>query len=362
MPPVRAGANPSNPTGKTAGEPPPEIPRDQWGRPLIKKPTGGGTTAYTRASTLGGTLEDQYNLGIWRGQQVAFGMSRSRPLQLAAAAIETADGELDKKALREVAEKAMEVAESSAKATIGTALHALSEQLDRGKKIPDIGPDQATLDAYASVISHFTIHGIEEFVVCDDHRVAGTFDRLVSPVGEMRAPDGTLFTANSRLVLDLKTSSTADYFGIKFAVQLAEYAHAVPYTHSGGRGMWPDGIAPDTSWGLILHVPSGSATANLHWVDLDSGRELSDLALIVRRHRTRKDLVRPARLPEVGRREPDQVTKLGITALLRHAPDEAALKALWAAHKSEWTEDMTRMAKARQRELRAQHGTVEEGS
>lgn len=349
-------ASPSNPVGPLQGDPPPGVPRDQWERPRIMSPTNPAKlVGYTRASTLGGTLEDQFNLGQWRMRQVALGIGRRRDLALAAQACTAAA--VDKDQLASIAEKAMEAAESNAAATIGTAIHAIVDRIDRGEQVPDTGEFDGTLRAYRDVISHFTVHAIETFVVHDDWQAAGTFDRLVSPLGEMTAPDGTVFGPDHRLVWDLKTSSTANYFGIKFAVQLAVYAGGVPYCPRRRRLDWPSRPAgvldlsgePSRDWGLILHAPSGGTTADLWWVDLRQGAELAELACRVRDWRKVKTLVRPAELPRA--RVPAQVDKLGLVSMLRSAADEDALTRLWESHASNWDEDCTRMVRARLREL-----------
>lgn len=350
---VRAGAAPANPAGAPATGMPDAIPRDRWRRPLITPVDGGRPVGYTRASTLGGTLEDQYNLGQWRMRQVAFGISRRRDLLLSAQAVAGTAGKANKDALDDVAERALEAAESSAAATIGTALHALGERVDRGEDLSHVtGDARLALDAYASLMRHFRVHASEQFVVCDPLQTAGTFDRLVSPQGVMIAPDGTRLDASDRLILDLKTSGTAQFFGIKFAVQCAAYGYGTPYTHPAGRGEWPDGRAPNRSWALILHVPSGltdPSEAGLHWVDLGVGWELAQLACTVRDWRKRKDLVRPADLPTI----PEQLARTGLIAQLRQAPDRATLERLWSSHESVWSDDCTRMAKARLAELAA---------
>lgn len=51
--------------------------------------------------------------------------------------------------------------------------------------------------------------------------------------------------------------------------------------------------------------------------------------------------------------KPGQVVKLELMAALRAAPDEAAINALWERHQTVWTEDATRMVKARLAELHA---------
>jgi len=352
-----AAAAPANPQHRRAGDIPETIQRDQWGRPKIIRPGDEGKDAalpksYTRASTLGGVLEDQTNLGEWKKRVVAYGMARRRDLQLAAAAVSSWDGPEDKKRLAEIAEQAMASAEAGAAATIGTALHALADRLDMGQEIPDVGEDRYALDAYMQVRSKFTVHAIEIFTVCDELEVAGTADRVLSPLGIMTAPDGTKITPEDRLIDDLKTSSTAAYFGIKFAVQLAVYARGTPYSPETGRTEWPDGIAPRTDWGLIMHVPSGGSSAQLHWVDLTLGWELAQLAVQVREWRRRKGLVVPAELPHPSFAEHGVGgEQVGLIKLIEQEPAGADLRerlvALWSRHAAVWTDQHSAAVKAR---------------
>lgn len=346
---TNAAQTPGAHAGVTISDPPPEIPRDRWGRPLIVPRGGGKPKPYVRASTLGGTLEDQYGLGEWRKRVVVLGMGRRRDLFLAAKAIKTWDAHEDKKALAEIAEKAMEAAEADAAATIGTALHAMTQRLDEGETIPDLGEDRYALDAYADLMSGFVVHGMEQFVVCDEAESAGTFDRLLSPRNVMIAPDGTVITPEDRLIDDLKTSATADYFGIKFAVQLAIYAHGEPYVHGEGRRSWPDGIAPRTDWGLIMHVPSGGSSAEPYWVNLRLGWELAQLAGVVRDWRKRRDLVVPAQRPTAPMDA--ALNSAGLLSLIAHAPGHEQCKELWRQHKSLWTAEHTKAVEARLAEL-----------
>jgi putative intracellular protease/amidase len=356
-----SGGAPKNPATKTTDRDfPVDVPRDRWKRPLIVSPDGSARVAYTRASTLGGTLEDQYNLGLWRARMVARGVALRRDLALQAQSLRTADAPEDKKALDQIAERALEAAEASSKATIGTALHAITDRFDSGEHVEDLGEFQATLDAYAGLAAGFTMHQIEQFVVCDELASAGTFDRLVSPKRGLVAPDGTVFGPGERLVWDLKTSATADYFGIKFAVQLAVYAYGVPYSHEHGRSAWQ--VAPNRFWALICHAPSGGATAALHWVDLAAGWELAQLACTVRDWRKNKTLVRPAiEVPKPRRATPAPPgsapetvgARLQLISALRRAPSRDAMVEIrrQAVERNAWSPELDDIARARVREL-----------
>ena len=66
-----------------------EIPRDQWGRPMILPPKGKKRVPYRRTTTFVGCLDDMNNLMKWQARQVAYGMGQRDDLVLAAAAVHT---------------------------------------------------------------------------------------------------------------------------------------------------------------------------------------------------------------------------------------------------------------------------------
>lgn len=285
-----------------------DIPRDQWQRPKVV-PAGGKPGAkargYTRASTLGGTLEDTFGLVDWKLRMTAVGLAQRPELILATNG--AAKGDLDhintKRKLNEITEAAMQAAQASAKAHIGTAMHAYAEQVDLGNDpgyIPaEFAPD---LKAYIGLTKPMFNHlHIEQFCVCDELEVGGTPDRISELLIPLQAPDGTLIPAGAVLVTDEKTSKNMDFGGIKFSVQLAVYSRSVVYDwQTVTRTPWlPDGLQVRQDWGLIIHVPAGQGTAALYWVDLTKGWELAKLAVTVREWRKDKSLVVPARVDMV---------------------------------------------------------------
>lgn len=365
-----------NPVGPLQGDPPPDIPRDQWGRPLIAPSHLAGQwctpVGMTRASTLGGVSEDQWNLNRWRVRQIILGLSLRPDLVLAAKTCTAAPG--DKSRLEEIADEAFRAAEGQAAATIGTSIHHLADRVDRRESVPDVGEYNITVQGYREIIGRFTVHAIEPFTVNEELSAAGTPDRIVSPNGWLVAPDGTVFGPSDRLIWDLKTSQSADYFGIKFCVQIEVYSGGRPYRHlksrSVGRGKrievrgeyldWPDGIAPSREWGLICHVPSGGGLPDhpLHWVPLEEGNRLARQA-----NRTREDrkatLVVSAALPTMehpgivdptlSRPAGDEPIGVRLTRLMGAIKDvgtEDGLTSLWTAHQDIWDETCTRIARA----------------
>lgn len=386
---VKADQTPANPVKAPDRDVPNQILRDQYRRPMIVRPDGT-VGSYSRASSVGDVVEDQRGLSTWRMQQVAWGIAHSRPLRARGQSIEGTRTRQDKEALRSLAWDAFEYADSNAAAQMGTALHALTERLDAGEPMPDIDDElQPALDAYAKIAAGFTFHGMEQFIVCDQFEIAGTFDRIAAPKGDMQPTDkkgrpiGPVIPAGSRLVWDLKTSSTANYFGAKFVAQLGAYALGVRYRGwqdpdvvarqreqgcdeyhltpaekvertRGERLPWPDGIAPRTDWALIVHVPAdgpenpNDPPARLHWVKLAEVRELLTHARATMAWRSRaKGFITPAEPPRVPL--PPGLSDAGLASLIDAVdpPTKDAFNALWAQHRSVWTKFHTARAEQR---------------
>jgi hypothetical protein len=290
-----------------------QIERDRWGRPMVVPPGGGKTVPYRRCTTFIDVLDDRYNLELWKQRQVADGLARRPDLVLKAAA---AAG--DKTELNDVTKQALEAAGSSAAATTGSAVHSLTEQIDRGVE-PVIPPTAAAdIAAYREVTAKLDMKLIEVFVVHDELGVGGTFDRVVELDG-------------LRYVADIKTGSI-DYTGPKIAMQLALYSRSRLYDIRTGRRTDLD-VQPDR--GLVLHLPAGSGECTWRWSDLDAGWEGVEVCRQVWRWRSRKGLLE-ASPPQVDLF--DRITSCA---------DLDSLRALWAAHQATWGEQHTAAAKAR---------------
>jgi len=263
------------------------IPRDRWGRPMIVPPGGGSPVAYTRCTTFVGVLEDTYQISLWKQRMTAIGMAERPDLQMAAYALRDAqrnDDRQGKRELNKICEKAIEVAGGSIAANTGTALHALSEKVDRGE---DLGPVpevfKADLRAYWAATRDLEVAAIENFVVVDDYKVGGTFDRLVKYKGQ-------------HFIADIKTGGID--FGIgKIAMQLAMYSRGVEYDHTTAtRTPLPADVSQER--GIVIHLPAGKQTCTLHWVDLAAAWDAIDLAAKVKEWRSRKDLSWPVETGE----------------------------------------------------------------
>jgi hypothetical protein len=307
-----------------------EIPRDRYGRPLIVQPDGSKPQAYTRCTTLVGAYEDTFNLEQWKMRQAAIGLSMRPDLQTAVHAFKD-----DKKELNRICQDALDAAGSSSAATRGTAIHALTEQLDRGQLDTSVLPPETSLDLnayYAATADLEPVH-IEQMMVYDDWKVAGTPDRVVEYQGK-------------RYIADLKTGSV-DFGAGKIAAQLAVYAHSHIYNQTAERA--PHGADLDKA--LVIHLPAGTGTCEVKWIDIRAGWEIAKTCLDVREKRKLSAAQLFTRFPTktdvtlsqaIAGSRPDPVE-----VAIADATSRALVEAVWTANAATWTERHTELAKAR---------------
>jgi hypothetical protein len=119
-------------------------------------------------------------------RNIVYGMAHDSSLIARTLAIPGGPSDWDqkqKKAINDICEAAAQVAQASKAADIGTALHAMVEQVNLGHAV-DAGIYAADLDAYRWAISQmgWQIHPdhVECRMVCDSLQMAGTCDMLVS--------------------------------------------------------------------------------------------------------------------------------------------------------------------------------------
>lgn len=254
-------------------------------------------TAWTRATTVASTLEDRFGLEKWSQRNIVLGLGLRQDL-VAHAASCTPD---DKKTLNSIAQQAEEAAKAKKGANLGSALHSFTERVDRGEDFNVIPPWDKDIAAYRAVMSKAQVeidpHWIERVVVVPAIKTAGTLDRIVTYQGE-------------KYIADVKTGSV-DY-NTSIAVQLAIYAGA---THawkgdaeSVPRDRWgryelpdptksPDVYEPmpevNRERALVIHLPAGTGSCFLHWINIADARHAVKTAIWVRDWRKRKDLLTP---------------------------------------------------------------------
>lgn len=237
-----------------------DVKRDRWGRPLIKN--GDEYQPYQRVSTVAKVLDSKEGLMSWKQRMVAIGLGKRPDLAARASATSLSD----KTALNEIVAGAMSAAESDKAANVGTTLHLLTEQMDRGdlKEMPD--GFRADLHAYATATAHLDMLEMERFVVNDDVMAAGTFDRIVRFGDEV-------------LVADLKTGKWENKYPHGVMQQIAIYARGSFYdteTEQRMQSLEDYGVNPHL--GLLIHLPAGQGVCDLYLLDLDFGYELALLA------------------------------------------------------------------------------------
>jgi hypothetical protein len=306
---ARPGAPKPDLTAVREDDPPPNVPRDQWDRPLIVLRDGSDVRAYIRASKFGKIIEDYYTLHKWDERNIVWGMSRGRHLVVRAQAVTAQTGKDNVNTLQDIAERAKLLAGGDVGALTGTGLHLLSERRDAGEDLSYLDPHtMLCLDAYAALLAPFEVLATEQFVISDELGSAGTFDRVLRLRFPIRWPDGVIWPAGMIVVIDVKTGKVTSmpYWGSDFTCQQLVYATGEPYDPGvtilddphkrsatnivrvvdqpgdNGRIGW-DAIGvpggPSQRWAMICHVPALDPS-QAHWerVDLDEARRDAEVA------------------------------------------------------------------------------------
>lgn len=271
--------------------------RDRWGRLLVVPPEGGDPVGYTRVTTVAKALDEGGGLMPWKATMASVGLMVRPGLRAKWEALISAHAGdpwyasvESKAACKRLVEECAEAGGSTNRRDQGTALHALTAQLDEGQELHHLTPEtQRDVEAYRAAMAAAGVTIMPEFVettvVIDAYQVGGTFDRLVEVEG-WPLP----------VIADLKTGADLSYSWPSFAVQLAAYSRA--------NDLYDQGPAPDLDRrftmpevdqkrGIVIWLPAGSARCELHVVDLNAGWEGFELSMAVRTWRKRKGLSSP---------------------------------------------------------------------
>lgn len=280
-----------------------KVERDRFDRPLIVQ-EDGSKLPYSRASSYGGQLDDKTNVEKWAKRQIVRGVAIALRGGKAPAFLdavperlfdpwEDQDGEKgDKKMLDSLAERAQDMAGSNLKSQLGTDIHYATELIDLGESLDaglrDFEPKRRQVlmeraDAYYKKIQEYRIKwdSVETFGVQDDLQVAGTWDRRGSV---------PWWPQHKQVIGDVKTSSTMDFAGITYAVQLATYAHMKAYDIATAARTPHEDM--NEKWALIVHVERFMGGAvELYPVNIEWGwrhAELARAVILARREGSRK--------------------------------------------------------------------------
>lgn len=273
-----------------------EIPRDRWSRPLILPARGDKPVAYTRASGVGKIIDNTNALESWKVRKALVGVAMRPDLSaLIHSHVRTHDDPASKKVINQAAREAQEAAGSLARANLGTALHAFTEDIDAGHDVTIPAEYQADIDAYKQATAGFKVVGIEEFVVDDDLKVAGTFDRIVELTEPFESKYAGTLPAGTRLVADNKTGRDVVNYGQgAISVQLAIYANSKKYelltVTDGGVKAKRTALKVNTDIAICIHLPVGEGRCTIYEVDIRAGYEAAQQAMWVKAWQKRKNL------------------------------------------------------------------------
>lgn len=251
--------------------------RDRWGRYLILPPDEDSPVGYTRMTTVAKALDDGGGLANWKATLAICGVIMRRGLRTqweAHIAQTNGDpwyhGQASKARCKALVEECATAGGATDRRDTGTSLHSLTALVDLDRPPTHLTPEtERDLRAYTDTLAEAGITVVpgmvEQTIVIDHHRVAGTFDRLYSVPG-FALP----------LIGDLKTGTDLSYSWQSIAVQLAGY--------SRGDALYRQGPAPDGSedvrspmpevdqdHGLICWLNAGTGECELYVVNLTAG-------------------------------------------------------------------------------------------
>lgn len=259
---------------------------------------GRRLVSFARCTTFVDALEDTTSVSKWRARVQLIGLALDTKFGLMNKVESLLDADFDDKATRDalnkVAEQAFLIGDRAEKSQRGTNLHALSEYVDASLDLPAAMPDRfgelrpvtaqdrADMGAWVKIVKKFGLvfDSSECFVVNDEYRTAGTYDRR----GRItKTPDGNPFCkfCDRPTIMDLKTGRV-DYGAGKIAQQLAVYANASDYDPATGTRT-PQDVC--THVGLVINLPQGTGQAKALCVDLVEGYKAVALSAQVREHR-----------------------------------------------------------------------------
>lgn len=242
---------------------------------------------YKRTTTFIDVLQDEYLLKQWGKRNVAWGMAQRPDLVLHATTCkpdtDKSQSLEDKTELNNIAAEADSTAQSMKGARIGTSLHKLTHQMDRGETlgfVPD--PYPADLKAYDEEMKRLGVQwvSVESFRVydgwvdpecahkwghCNCMGVGGTVDRIGWYMGRLR-------------IFDIKTGS--DYNKVGHAMQLTMYAKMIPYLFPGDQRTTDVGEI-DLNVGYIIKLPEGQGHCEIVPMDLQKGWRACQVAKTV---------------------------------------------------------------------------------
>lgn len=311
------------PTDRTPGD----FKRDQRGTPYVSHPDGDQVKTgprkgepkwvrYGRPSSFGKDIENTKALERWNERQVAIGMCVPSD-ELTAALLRLAELDPTSDEGKDAADGVVVLAKRLAKAGLaaerGTHMHQVTEDDDtdqdwlhraeRGAALDVPHHVQAAmLEAWRlmTVAYDLEVIEVEQAVVHDGYRQAGTLDRIARLRRDITWANGDITPAGTVVVLDLKTGKMTrqgdriEYWH-SYVIQCATYAAATPYdTATDQRTAWDYEVSQQHA--IIAHLPvdeamAGKATCRLVLADIEAGRKaIESVILPAREWQAKRDL------------------------------------------------------------------------
>lgn len=267
------------------------IRRAANGRPYIWLPDGSKEVQYTRTSTFAKALSDGDALSSWKlGTMVKGLMVSPGLLNMVLKPLAELEGDIDhedlKPAIKSVIALSMDAGGANDAANWGTTLHHFADIIDftdepLNRDMWDLSPQLwDALDAYVELTAEMKMLTGEQFVVNDELKVAGSYDRTAIWRGRV-------------VVCDLKTGAVRmpDH-----AAQTALYSRSKGYNKQTGERIEGPIDTVDQSVGLIVHLPrpgvkdsrGKQVEPSIIPVDLEAGWKCALLAEEVRQARRGK--------------------------------------------------------------------------
>ena len=111
---------------------------------------------------------------------------------------------------------------------------------------------------------------IECKIVNDQHKIAGTADRIYRTTKPITTPDMQVLPSGTFLIGDLKTGDKLDYSLPGYTIQLAGYAGGSLYDVEAQIRVDTPKINQD--WAIIVHLSVEKMVCEFLWVNLEVGR------------------------------------------------------------------------------------------
>lgn len=264
------------------------------GIPRVIDPESGKRVSYRRSSSVGKILDDESNLWDWKLRTVVKGAA-DRPELMALASTIDPESKEGKKALRDLSEQCLEAGRGNRRSVQGTAVHSMFDHIDLDHDWWSPAPGFATLcHSYVEALGFYGLEAlpaeVEVKCVNDAYRLAGTLDRRYRTLRQLTCPDGRIIPIGSYVLADTKTGESLDLAKGTYATQLAAYADSLRYDPATDeRSAFDPPTFPH--WALIVHAVPETDSVELHWVNLEAGRQGLELAQRIYEWRKRSDLI-----------------------------------------------------------------------